>query len=184
MQPEIDQPLYGCVFSLTGREVSVIESLEAQNPGLRATSVSQVKWKSAQGIKSKVVQITMPGYVYFQTKSSDPPNLRYIEDAIRLLTTTKNSWALTGMDAWFARWVLDNNGLIASSRAVLNNNRVEFLAGPLYDLREYVTKVDKRSRNGQVALPFHDREVTIWLAYELVENEACLVCHHPDTQNV
>jgi len=125
---------YGCVFCLSGEEASVIESLEAQNPGFTATSVSQTKWKSIPGGRYKETRIIFPGYVYFQTISSDPPDLRYIEKSIRLLATTKGSWTLTGMDEWFAKWIFKNHGVIGFSTATVIDNRARMLSGPLKDL--------------------------------------------------
>jgi len=158
---------YGCIFCLTGHESSVAESLEAQTPGLIATSVSQTKVKSVQGVSSVVNELIFPGYVYFQTKSQNPPDLRYIEDSIRLLETTKNSWTLTGMDAWFAKWIIDHHGVIGMSKAVRIDKWVEIISGPLHELKPYIRIVDKHRRRGLVVLPFHNREVRIWLKYEL-----------------
>jgi len=159
---------YGCVFCLTGQEDSVVESLEAQNPGLDATSVYQVKPKSEQGVIRKVTQRILPGYVYFRTKSDDPPDMRYIQDSIRLLEMTKGYWALSGMDEWFAKWVFVHHGVIGYSLADIVENRVRMLSGPLKELERYIVRVDKRARGGQVALPFHEREVRMWLKYDLV----------------
>jgi len=159
---------YGCVFCLTGQEDAVVESLEAQNPGLAATSVFQMKPKKDEGITRRVTQRILPGYVYFQTKSDDPPNLRYIQDSIRLLEMTKGSWALSGMDEWFAKWIFAHHGVIGFSDATVVDNTVRMLSGPLKELEKYIVRVDKRSRGGQVALPFHDREVRMWLKFDLV----------------
>ena len=149
---------YGCVFCMTGQEDSVIGSLEAQNPECYATSVSQTKWKTDQYGSRKVTQVIFPGYVYFQTKSNDPPDLRYIEQSIRLLETTKGSWTLSGMEAWFAKWIIEKHGVIGFSTATVIDNRAMMLSGPLKELEQYIIKVDKHHRGGLVALPFHDRE--------------------------
>ena len=158
---------YGCIYCTSGQEETVIESLEAQNPGLTATYVSQIKWKSEQGLKSKIKQITMPGYVYFRTTSDDPPDLRYIQESNRLLEMTKGSWELTSMDEWFAKWVFDRHGVIGFSKAMLIDNLVTITDGPLKDLEKYIVRIVKRDRCGQVALPFHGRKVRFWLMFEL-----------------
>jgi len=139
---------YGCVYCTSGQEGTVIESLEAQNPRLAATHVSQIKWKSEQGVKSKIKQITMPGYVYFRTTSDDPPDLRYIQESNRLLEMTKGSWTLTGMDAWFAEWVFENDGVIGVSQAKIADEKVKIVDGPLNELHNYIVKFDKHRRNG------------------------------------
>lgn len=170
--PNLSEPSvrYGCVFCKTDREGSVAESMEAQNRSLKAAYVSQISHKSVQGIKSTVQQITMPGYVYFQTNSYDPPDLRFIQDSIRLLRPAGKSWTLWGWDEWFAKWIVENQGVIGMSKARINaDNRVEAVHGPLKTLEAYMKRVDKHRRGAQVVLPFHDREVTLWLAYELVE---------------
>ena len=168
---EPDQKLrFGCIFCVTGREESVAISLEAQNSGLRASPVSQIQHKSVQGIKSTVQKIIMPGYVYFQTKSHISPDLRYVEDSIRFLGPSETSWTLWGMDEWFARWLFENGGVIGMSKARLNaRNRVEVVSGPLKTLENHIVRIDVRNRGGQVSLQFHDREVRIWLAYEIVQ---------------
>ena len=162
---------YGCVFCITGRKESVAVSLEAQNPGLKATFVSLIKWHTVNGIREVETRLLFPGYVYFKTESSEPPDLLYIQDSVRLLETTKYSWILSGMDAWFAQWVFENHGVIGFSRAKLINNLIEFIEGPLYDLKMKgcLKKVDRRHGSALVVLPFHNREAKMWLMYDLVE---------------
>lgn len=162
----IPKTRYGCVFCLTGHEDEVVHSLTSQNPGLKACSVSRIKCHTRDGVTAVVDQITLSGYVYFATEKTDPPDLRFIQDAIRLVYTTQFSWALSGMDEWFAKWVLDHGGLIGLSKATRVDNWVEFVSGPLFELKHYVKKVDKRHRGAQISLPFHDREVQMWLHYD------------------
>jgi len=126
---------YGCVFCITGREESVAVSLEAQNPGLRVTFVSLLKWHTVEGIRNTEIRNIFPGYVYFKTGLYEPPDLQYIQDSVRLLETTKRSWILSGMDAWFAQWIFENHGMIGFSKAKLVDDLIEFIEGPLYDLK-------------------------------------------------
>jgi len=160
---------YGCVFCRTGREKAVAESLQGQRPGLIATPVYQIKYKSAQGVKSTEIRILLPGYVYFQTERDDPPDMLYVEDAIRLLAHSGRMWQLIGQEAWFAQWVFENHGVIGLSQASKDEEgKVRVLQGPLKQLESQIIKYDKRGRACQVELDFCERKARMWLAFEWV----------------
>lgn len=161
---------YGCVFCVTGKEESVAKGIAHVCPGIRVTAAYQEKFKSVNGVKSKVKALMLPGYVFFEADAdaeivSQFPRI----GIIRILTDDNRDWRLKGEDYDFARWLFTNEGLIGFSTAYREGEQIRFLSGPLKDMEGMICRVDKRGRSGQVAVKFDGREIKLWLGFDLVE---------------
>jgi transcription antitermination factor NusG len=160
---------YGCVFCRTGQEAQVARRLQDFFVGLRAFSVTQVKHKSKNGVKSQAQEIVFPGYVFFEVERDCPAyHLKRIQDVLRLLTDSQDDWCLHGDNQAFARWIMEHDGLIEMSKAHQEGDRVVFQSGPLKDYVGSVVKVDRHSRNGLVEIRFDDNVFRIWMAFDMV----------------
>lgn len=161
---------YGCVFCITGKEQEVAERIQLVCPEVRATAVVQEKYKSVCGRKSKVKAVVLPGYVFFDAPDDPDAVLHFpMVDIIRILKGNGLHWQLTGDDHEFARWLFSCQGCLAFSTAYREGDRIRILSGPLKDMEGMITRVDKRGRSGQVTVRFFDREVRLWLGFDLVE---------------
>lgn len=161
---------FGCVFCVTGKEQAVADYIQLVCPEVRAVAVFQEKYKTVQGQKSRVKAVMLPGYVFFEA----PVDSNYVfsfscKEIIRILKGNEKDWQLKGKDYDFARWIFSYQGLINFSTAYRDGDRIRILSGPLKDLEGMICRVDKRGRSAQVALNFNDREVMIWLNFELIE---------------
>jgi transcriptional antiterminator NusG len=173
MQTHSLEKSYGCAFCATGKEEAVARSIEKTSFGVRAMTVRQIKRKSLGGRTSLIDQVAFPGYVFIEVEPVETSILHLPRENVKALLTTPNSgWKLSGSDERFAKWVFSIGGLITLSDAHMEGDRVRIINGPLKDLEGYIRKIDKRNRNGQIALMFNNRTVTAWLGYEMVETSA------------
>jgi len=165
---QLEQAQYGCIFCRTRREKSVVQALEEQYPGLRATAVSQIKHRSEQGRKYTEESILLPGYVFFRSEI-EPINAFHVQDAIRLLKSSDGAWQLRNSDLRFVEFVFEHGGIIGFSKVRNVGDHVKIIDGPLKAMEGQIVKIDRRNRNGLVEFRFDDRVWRIWLAFEVVE---------------
>lgn len=161
---------YGCVFCISGREQEVAERIQRVCPEVRATAVFQEKYKSVCGKKSRIKAVIMPGYVFFEAPDdagivSHFPTI----DIIRVLKGNDHDWQLTGNDDEFARWLFSYQGCLKFSTAYREGDRIRIISGPLKDMEGMITRVDRRGRSGQVTIKFNNRDVKLWLGFDLVD---------------
>ncbi len=170
MMPFEHEKDYGCVFCVTGKEAAVAKSIARACPGLRVMVAYQEKFKSVNGVKSKVKAIMLPGYVFFEADSDAEIVSRFPKiGIIRILTDGNRNWRLKGEDYDFAHWLFANKGLLGFSTAYREGDQIRFLSGPLKEMEGMICRVDKRGRSGQVAVKFDGREIRLWLGFDLVE---------------
>jgi transcription termination/antitermination protein NusG len=161
---------YGCIFCKTGQESIIAHSLTKKYEVLRALTVSQLKHKSVNGIKSLAEQILLPGYVLFRAYEENPPisDLQCEHGVIKVMRNTSGDWRLDDNDRRFASWVFNQGGLIGVSKAYAVGDKVSITSGPLKDYEGSIIKIDRRSRNGLVEIHFGERAWRIWLAFEFL----------------
>lgn len=161
---------YGCIFCLTGKEQTVVNNILKSCPGIKACSVRRVARRSQAGRKYQIEETVLPGYVFFygphtaETLSSLPR-----ENVLMVLTSNALDWRLYGRDEEFARWMIEHEGLIDISQALIEGDWIRIVSGPLKDFEGQIRRIDKRNRSGMVAFNFNGREVSTWLGFEIVE---------------
>jgi transcription antitermination factor NusG len=160
---------FGCVFCRTKCEKFVAHTLEEQYPDLKATPLCRVTHRSERGRKYTEEQIILPGYVFFNCDNGVTPDVFRIQYVLKLLKSHDGEWRLRGNDESFAQLVFQNNGTLGLSKVRRAGDRVRIHSGPLKDLEGQIVRVDKHSRNGQVALNFNNQMWKVWLAFEYME---------------
>ena len=164
---------YTCVFCKTGSEQSVAHAIMTLFPGLYATSVRQIKHQSTNGVKSLKEHILLPGYVFisvpFDIIGVNLYDCGRLPDVYRLLTDGEGHWELQGTDEAFARWIINNKGMIGLSQAYMAGDKVQLLSGPLKEREGNIVKIDRRGRNGLIEFVFDGRARRVWLAFEFTE---------------
>lgn len=161
---------YGCIFCLTGRERVVADRIQCVCPEVRAAAAMQEKYKSVNGIKSKIQAVVLPGYVFFEA----PDDVNAIThfpraDIVRILRGNDQDWRLTGSDYTFAKWLFSYDGCIRFSTAYREGDRIRIASGPLKDMEGRIRRIDKHGRSGLVSLKFNNRDVKLWLGFDLIE---------------
>lgn len=161
---------YGCLFCITGREKAVAERIERVCPHIRATPAFQEKHKSKDGRKSRIKTVMLPGYVFFEAPDDiEAAGSLPMTDVIRILKGSGEDWQLAGEDEAFARWLFAYDGCLVFSKAYQEGDHIRILSGPLKDMEGYIVRVDRRGRSGQVVMRICQREIRLWLGFELID---------------
>lgn len=164
------QRAYGCIFCLTGREQAVAERIQCACSEVRATAAMQEKYKSVNGKKSKVQTVMLPGYVFFEVPDDVSIIMRLPrKDVLRILMGNDQDWRLAGSDHKFAEWLFSYDGCISFSTAYREGDHIRIVSGPLKDMEGMISRIDKRGRSGQVIVKFNQRDVKLWLGFDLIE---------------
>jgi len=162
---------FGCLFCLTGQELNVARGAEDRWDIVSARPVSVLKWRTSHGRKRLEPEVIFPSYVFFEAADGFEPVGRLPEGCLKVLRSGDGDWRLTGYDAWFACWLLDQDGRIGLSQAKKAGDRIQFQQGPLKDLEGSVVRVDRRGRSGLVELNVNGRVLRAWLSFELQDGE-------------
>ena len=127
-------------------------------PGLTDIPVS---FASTNGVKTLKEQILLPGYVFisvpFDITGVNLYDCGRLPDVYRLLKDGEGHWELQGEDEAFARWIINNKGLIGLSQAYMAGDKVQLLSGPLKEREGNIIKIDRRGRNGLIEITFDGR---------------------------
>lgn len=159
---------YGCIFCRTGQELKLAETAQVRWPGLRARAVCAMKRRSNSGVKTMNPEVIMPGYIFFMARDDCAPMPPLPEGMLRILTSVHGGYALQGRDAWFAKWLIDQDGVIGASVAHRLDERVQILQGPLKELEGCIIRIDKRNQNAQVQLEVNGCKIKAWLPFEWI----------------
>ena len=160
---------YGCVFCLTGKEKQVAEIIQLACPEAKAITMRKTRYRTCHKVKTLEEVIVMPSYVFFKAPSQAEPLAQFPrQDVIRILTTDKGEWRLTGADEQFVKWLFHYDGLLGLSQAFKEGDRIRIVSGPLKDMEGKITRVDKRGCSGQVVLTFNGKDVPVWLSFEMI----------------
>ena len=172
MAEALKKRFYGCLFCLTGDEEEVIARVE-KSFDLPVISPVRQHYFRRKGEFSLVEDKVFPGYLFFETDDPDLPvkKLENSDGVIRLLRYDAREWILRGGDARMAEELFKNNGVIGLSKGRFVDGRLQILEGFLKPYENDIIRVDKRHRAALIKMKLNDREVELWLGYELVEEE-------------
>lgn len=161
---------YGCLSCVAGREAAVIRRIQEREPAVRAFAAMREKHKVVDGVRSRISDVMLSGYVFFEAPESFDPLLRFRMTSVnRVLCTDKDEWRLQGGDLAFTQWLLERDGMLGFSTAYKIDGKVHFDSGPLTEMRNAVSKVNWHARCAQVQIPFDGRLFSVWLCFDRVE---------------
>ncbi len=164
---------YGCMFCTTGRELETASMIEQTWPNVVARAAIVLKRRSSNGVKCLKPEIMIPSYVFLKAPHDFWPGDKTMH-MLKLLKSTEGDWRLTGRDAWFAQWLIGQDGEIGMSHARKVGDRIQIVSGPLKDLEGYIISVDKRNKSGRVELTINGRTLRVWLGFELLDENPVL----------
>lgn len=111
-----------------------------------------------------------PGYIFAYSKAQlDIRRVCDLPHIQKVLRYADGSTALYGRDWVFANWLMQNNGIVGVSSAILEGDRVKVVSGPLKDLEGMIVKVDKRKQIAKVAFTTCGSIKHFWLSFEILE---------------
>ena len=162
---------YGCAFCRSGSEDAVARQIGLLYSPIFAFSVYQEKHKSTNGNRSIICERILPGYVFFATDIHCPVDLFLnIPALIRVLRYSNNEWMLDSLDEKYAKWIIDNEGIIRVSEAKRIGDNVVFTSGYLKNYRGNILKIDKHNRNCLTQLVFGGVAFMRWIPFVFVDN--------------
>lgn len=166
-KPEIREE-YGCLFCRVGCEQRVARDLTEKI--LQIKAIAPVKLRYHRNKHSNERETLFPGYVFIQADSDcnlfQEINHRYI---YRVLCDSEHNWYLRGSDAKIAQKLFEVNGVIDYSKAYYENDRIRIVDGFLKDYEGDIVRVDRRMKAAQIRVQLLEREVKVWLGFELIE---------------
>ena len=162
---------YGCVFCRSGSEEAVARYIGLLYSPIVAFNVYQEKHKSTNGKRSIIRERILPGYVFFATDKHCPVDLFLsISALLKVLRYSNKEWILDGLDAKYAKWIIDNEGIIRVSEAKRVGDKVIFTSGYLKNYYGNIIKIDKHNRNCLTQLAFGGVSYRRWIPFVFVDN--------------
>ena len=187
----IDITSRGCFFCRSGKEAEIAQRFRSAFPDAKAIFPTCTRYRRSNGKAVEELVPLLPGYVFFEIKPMREDMLlplnetcvqrtKDVENALltfsrtvhmlNLLRYTNQDWRLHGSDDAFAKLLFDTEGNIDISQAYFDEgNRIRILGGFLKDYEGCITRVNRRTRTVEVSVNFHEKNVRMWLGYELVE---------------
>lgn len=161
----------GCLFCRTGKESAVIRRIALYHPGIQAMTPYKTRYRREGGRLREESVPLLRGYVFYQTdRDVNLRELSRVDDVLRPLTYENGEWRLHGSDDEFARLLFQADGHIGLSMAYFDEgNRIRILEGFLKEYEGSIVRVNRRSKTAEVRLDFQDKEIRVWLGFELME---------------
>jgi len=160
----------GCLFCRTGREKNVIRQLDCLLPHSRSVSPVKLRLRREGGAAREETVPLLPGYVFFETCEDLPRReILGMEDVLKLLTYADGDWRLHGSDDQFAGMLFRHDGKIALSQAFFDEgDRIRIVDGFMKEYEGSIIRVNRRARTAEVRIPFQDKQISMWIGYELI----------------
>ena len=122
--------------------------------------------RSKDGVKWNEEDVLLRNYIfgYVEKDTSidflqEIGSLLYLEDA-------DEEGKLSGQNYEYARWVLEINGLLGISTAVLENGLTKITGGPLLKMKDHIKKYDRRNRNCFISIDVTGIKIETWMPFE------------------
>ena len=156
-----------CFFTLSGKEEDLANELNGKYDDIYCLVLRRMIHRSDRGRKWDEEDVLIKGYVFVYVKEyTDIKNIRSDNNPFKILKWKLDNGKLFGGDYDYAKWVLEQDGLIGLSKAVKVNEKVKIVSGPLSELEGYIVQYDKRNRNCCVEVKFMNQTIRTWLPFE------------------
>lgn len=158
-----------CLFCNTIKSESVA-SLLPKRMDCRAISPKIIQRKWIKGQCFEEIKDYLPGYVFLYTDEPlrDFRALWSVEGVLRLLGRREEGYLLNGDDAHFADMLYTNHGVIGILKAYEVGDRIVLAGESLPGFEGEVIRVDRRKGRAQVLIHFDEREIKLWVGFNLI----------------
>ena len=161
---------YGCLFCRVGSEESVVRTVKERLTSVDAVRLTKVRRRYTAGqVREETVSL-LPGYVFVRAPEDYPLFYRAkLQGVHRVLSDTEGRWQLHGTDAEFTEKAFGTQGVIGLSQAWFEGDRIRISGGFLQGYEGNILRVNKRRGTAQVRLTLDQKEMLIWVGYELIQ---------------
>ena len=152
-------------------EIAVCEKLNRKHDNAYFLTLRKMMHKSKDGIRYDIQSLMLEKHVFVYVRKDE--SIDFMNDYKGLLRMNKSNdtGKLTGKDYEYAKWVLEINGLIGMSTAVLKEGPTTVItSGPLLKLHDYIIKYARRNRNCLISMNLAGNKIETWLPF-VWENE-------------
>lgn len=154
-------------FTLSGKEEELAQELGANYADAYFLVLKRMVHRSDHGRKWDEEDVLIKGYVFvYLKKGHDIKELKSAGHFFKVLGSKTDGGRLFGRDYDYAKWVLEQDGLIGISKAIRVNEKIRIVSGPLAELEGYIVDYSKRNRNCCVELDFMNQKIRTWLPFE------------------
>ncbi len=154
-------------FTLSGKEEELAEELNSKYKEIDCLVLKRMIHRSDHGRKWDEETVMIKGYVFVYVPAGfDIKTVRSDNHPYQILHWKMELGKLFGDDYLYARWVLEQDGMIGVSKAVRINEKVKIIEGPLAELEGYIVRYSPRNRNCLVELTFMNQLIRTWLPFE------------------
>lgn len=161
---------YGCLFCKSGQEKRLAVKLAERWPEVEfiAPEKKRIRRKGDCAIEETVV--LFPGYIFIKA-ASDLAVFVFLnmENVYRVLMDSDKNWRLRGADRALVKRLFELGGVVGLSTAYYVGDRIRIADGFLKDYQGEILRVNRRKRTVQVRMKIDDREMLIWLGFELLD---------------
>ena len=152
-------------------EIVVCEKLNRKHDNAYFLSLRKMMHKSKDGIRYDIQSLMLEKHIFVYVRKDEP--IDFMNDYAGLLYMNKSNGTgkLIGKDYEYAKWVLEINGLIDMSTAVLKEGPTTVItSGPFLKLHDHIIKYARRNRNCLISMDLAGNKIETWLPF-VWENE-------------
>lgn len=171
MLPTNKEVSFGCLFCRTGSEQRIAEELNSQYEGIQLLVPVKMRYRRISGIAHEESAVLFPGYIFFKVNTCFEA-FRFVKhrDVYKLLCQPNGDWRLVGSDKSLVQTLFERLGVIGFSKAYFEGNRIRVTEGFLKECCGQIVRVNRRARTAQIRLQLREKELLVWLGYELIED--------------
>lgn len=172
MEQSIESALMYCISCRAGMEEKAA-FLMREVLGIGSIAPVKVKreWRGKRWEQLNLA--LLPGYIFAYAEADcdvwKAQRLPYIQSVLRYSDGTAS---LMGTDRAFALWLAQRKGVVGLSAVVREGERIKVVSGPLKELEEEITAVDKRKQIAKVAFPICGSPKHFWLSFDYLKQRA------------
>ena len=155
-----------CVSCVTGAEHTVCDEIQKSIgiPAFYPTWVRELRIKDRFAERAESM---LPGYVFVYPNSlSCIGQIARMEKVLRVLQYGDGSCSLYGEDLAFASWILEQQGQVGLSRAMMVGDRMVIIDGPMKHYEGQIKRIDKHNRYAQIKIAFEGMTRTVQLGFQ------------------
>jgi transcriptional antiterminator NusG len=161
------------VFVKTGEEDNVKERLQYKLKTSFNLFVPKRKLRERKkGQWKEIVRTLFPGYVLVNGNMDDDKYYKFKEvpGIIKLLCSETKPLKISDNEIEILSRLISNGEMIGFSKALVENNKVKILDGPLISMEGYIKKIDKRKGRAKVVINFLGEGRTVDLGLSILKS--------------
>ena len=159
-------------YLTTGNEDSICEKLNNRFDNAYFLTLRKMMHKSKDGVRYDEEHIMLEKHIFVYVQKDESIDFMNDLNGMLYLNDCDDGGKLSGKDFEYAKWVLEIDGLIGMSTAVLEEGpTTRITSGPLLALKDSIKKYARRNRNCLVSMNIAGSTIETWLPF-VWENES------------